>query len=238
MKRRVVLILLLLVAGAIVNVAVAWTLARFVHNYQGTWNERAMTGKLPAQSPCWLVVIRRGFGTLYITGAVRDWSPGDSALDLNTLPSWSNLLHHPPTTDDAFRRIEQVRGWPCLAMKSERTRWTDGRAPDQVVGGVDLGPYVDWATPVTNQSGLGAAHWLDLPFHPIWPGFAINTVFYAFILWLLFAAPFALRWRMRIKRGLCPKCAYPVGDSPRCTECGEIVDVGRAAVFSPSNGST
>jgi hypothetical protein len=55
---------------------------------------------------------------------------------------------------------------------------------------------------------------------PIWPGFAINTVFDAAILWLLFAAPFALRRRWRFKRGLCPKCAYPVGASEVCAECG------------------
>ena len=59
-----------------------------------------------------------------------------------------------------------------------------------------------------------------VPLGPIWPGFAINTVFYAAVLWLLFAAPFALRRRRRIKRGLCPKCAYPVGTSDTCTECG------------------
>jgi hypothetical protein len=60
-----------------------------------------------------------------------------------------------------------------------------------------------------------------LPYRPIWPGFAINTVFYTAVLWLLFAAPFALRRRRRIKRGLCPKCAYPVGASEVCTECGK-----------------
>ena len=61
------------------------------------------------------------------------------------------------------------------------------------------------------------------PMGILWPGFAINTVFYAFILWLLFAGPFALRRRRRIKRGLCPKCAYPVGTSDVCTECGARV---------------
>jgi hypothetical protein len=73
-----------------------------------------------------------------------------------------------------------------------------------------------------NSSGLGIQR--RLPLCPIWPGFAINTVFYAGILsggWLLFAAPLALRRRRRSKRGLCPACAYPVGDSPVCTECGK-----------------
>jgi len=36
----------------------------------------------------------------------------------------------------------------------------------------------------------------------------------------MFGAPKSLRRRRRIKRGLCPACAYPVGQSPVCTECG------------------
>ena len=62
-----------------------------------------------------------------------------------------------------------------------------------------------------------------IPLIPLWPGFAVNTLFYAVILWMLFAAPLALRRRRRIKRGLCPACAYPVGDSSVCTECGKQV---------------
>ena len=54
-------------------------------------------------------------------------------------------------------------------------------------------------------------------------GFAIDTLFYAVILWLLFAGPFAFRRWRRIKRGLCPACAYPVGASDLCTECGKPV---------------
>jgi hypothetical protein len=57
----------------------------------------------------------------------------------------------------------------------------------------------------------------------IWPGFAINTVFYAAILWLLFAAPGFVRRRIRIKRGRCPACGYPIGSSDVCTECGAVL---------------
>jgi len=62
-----------------------------------------------------------------------------------------------------------------------------------------------------------------LPTSAIWPGFAINTMFYAGVLWMVFAFPFMVRRRRRIKRGLCPACAYPVGQSPVCTECGKAV---------------
>jgi hypothetical protein len=61
------------------------------------------------------------------------------------------------------------------------------------------------------------------PILPIFPGFAINTIFYAAILWMIFVMPFAIRRRRRIKRGLCARCAYPVGVSNTCTECGAEV---------------
>ncbi len=59
------------------------------------------------------------------------------------------------------------------------------------------------------------------PLRPLPLGFAVNTIFYATILWLLIAAPFALRRFLRLRRGLCPKCAYPMGESAVCTECGK-----------------
>jgi hypothetical protein len=71
-----------------------------------------------------------------------------------------------------------------------------------------------------------------LPLRPLWPGFAINTVFYAAILWMLFAAPGMIRRRRRIKRGLCAACAYPVGESDVCTECGRPVRFKNVAAAS------
>ena len=59
--------------------------------------------------------------------------------------------------------------------------------------------------------------------HPLWPGFAVNTLFYAAILWFLIRGPFALRRSLRLRRGLCPKCAYPMGESAVCTECGKTL---------------
>ncbi len=59
-----------------------------------------------------------------------------------------------------------------------------------------------------------------IPLRPIWPGFAVNTLFYATILWLLIPGPFVLRRFLRLRRGLCSQCAYPMGESAVCTECG------------------
>ncbi len=42
--------------------------------------------------------------------------------------------------------------------------------------------------------------------------------------------PFALRRFIRRKRGLCPACGYPTGESAVCSECGKVLPKGvRAA---------
>jgi hypothetical protein len=47
---------------------------------------------------------------------------------------------------------------------------------------------------------------------------------------MLSRASLALRRHSRLKRGLCPACAYPVGESGVCTECGAAVPLSLAAV--------
>ncbi len=79
---------------------------------------------------------------------------------------------------------------------------------------LSVGPHV--ASPI--NSDASRLHFV--PIGQIFPGFALNTIFYAAILWLLFAAPGAVRRRIRTKRGQCPACAYPIGTNKLCTECG------------------
>jgi hypothetical protein len=134
-------------------------------------------------------------------------------------------------------------GWPAISLQGIRceTRVQPGRQPngDEITrydGRYFLDDHWIGRQPVTSQSRFrfgipiqrstgNATTYFTLPLLPIWPGFAINTVFYAGILWLLFAVPYALRRRRRIKRGLCPACAYPVGENDVCTECGRTLKV-------------
>jgi hypothetical protein len=66
-----------------------------------------------------------------------------------------------------------------------------------------------------------------LPLRPIWPGFAINTIFYAALLWVLFYGPGKIRRLMRIRRGYCPACGYTIapGVGDKCSECGRVLPV-------------
>ncbi len=61
-----------------------------------------------------------------------------------------------------------------------------------------------------------------LAYLPVWPGFVINALFYAGILWLLIPGQFALRRLIRRRRGLCPACGYDLrhAEHEACPECG------------------
>lgn len=65
----------------------------------------------------------------------------------------------------------------------------------------------------------------SLPLMPLWPGFAINTLFYSACvatLWLAFATTrhAVNRKRRRRARGLCESCGYDITGLTQCPECG------------------
>ncbi len=102
------------------------------------------------------------------------------------------------TTEVVYEPEEIVHGWPLLALTSE---WPEH------------GGFAETAI-----------HYGDevLPLMPIWPGFAVNTIFYGAILWLLILGPFALRRYIRHKHGCCIKCGYDLRGAEHevCPECG------------------
>ncbi len=83
-----------------------------------------------------------------------------------------------------------------------------------------------WATPATAAFGWNLP---PLPLRPIWPGFAINSVGLGCAIWAAAAAWRFCRRRLRLARGLCPACAYPMGIAAVCSECGGPLPPGRMA---------
>ncbi len=103
-------------------------------------------------------------------------------------------------------------GWPRLSL--EYSRWkTDVTQIDETVQGLLMVPNI--------LPGIQDPY---VPLRPIWSGFAVNTLFYAAVLWLLISGPFALRRLIRLKRGRCPACAYDLrhGEHDACPECGRL----------------
>ena len=158
----------------------------------------------------------------------------------NHLPRWT-LARQPiafANQSGPHYWCEDARGWPLVCFKcqidiSSLTLKRLPRGPGESIENDRL-IYRDIAGRINAskvlapddcvQDGL-LLEWQGpkikpFPLRPLWTPLIANSVAYAAVLWLLFAAPIALRRRRRIKRGLCPACAYPVGSSDVCTECG------------------
>ena len=204
-------ITLFLLLGAVINVAVAW----------GLGFRDAQTCKLLYSE---MTLVRgRGDNSLSMVSDHESFLlySGFGRRGLPRLPKWSQLYSLPEDPERVC--MEYAAGWPCVAVQYLATVKTPTKAFDP-----KKNEYESVGLP-----GLRTSDWLMqkragilLPIQPLWPGFAMNTIFYAVILsaaWLLFAFPIALRRRRRIKRGLCPACAYPVGTNSVCTECGKQV---------------
>lgn len=109
--------------------------------------------------------------------------------------------------------------WTASAVECDVTMITSARAPYPPILVGDLGAFVKPGANSSWTSWPGALGFA-LPYRPIWPGLAADTSVYA-VLYLVFRAGLlALRGVIRRSRGLCPDCAYPLGEYDRCPECG------------------
>ena len=215
MKRRLLIIAIFLLLGAVVNVAVAWGCAGWRTNRRGMYQLIEATEKsdwvqsLPA---------RRGLRAADIS--VRA-AIGLVLAELDAFALSDSLLGQRRSATVQWCRS----GWPSLALAGEKISYTTAGVYRLERSGVHSFPAerVDfhWAIGLGESDERFFQHTAAvLPLKPIWPGFAIDTIFYAAILWSLIPGPFALRRFLRVRRGLCPKCAYPMGESGVCSECG------------------
>ncbi len=217
MKRRLLILATFLLAGAVVNVAVAWVITAAT-----TWPGWSPSGGTFARDVNWPRSVpdhwTRRAST--IQGQVFGWrldTYQGHALEDRNGEHWA--------TEQFVINITSV-GWPCYVLQSEI--WYD-RVVNDAAGVGDhfrfdgQPPQTPWRRGISLPSarfGFGLQSWKTLPVRPIWPGFAVNTLFYAAVLWLLIRGPFALRRFIRMRHGLCPACAYPRGESDACSECG------------------
>ncbi len=192
MKRRLLIIAIFLLLGAVVNVGVAYSCVFWAPDWPG-----GSSVALPASSD-W--VREPGASWPAPNKGFASSAFGHSIVTRRATPNKPGIAYD--------QTIIQF-GWPFRTVDSE-ARVVGARI--QLIG---VGRRIP-ATPLFRQTD----YYRHVPLRPIWPAFALNTLFYATLLWLLIPVRFTLRRFLRVRRGLCPKCAYPVGESSVCTECG------------------
>jgi hypothetical protein len=182
MRRRTIFkLLVFLLAGAIINVAVAWGLcAASLEPRAGAWHKATLDNEAFWEG-------QRPDGFAQKIGAVREQSrfgvyaellcgDMDGALNAKTIETGVEGVH-------AYEFAARVLvGWPLKA--SEGTKWIlNPRYGNAIETSKNLLVWRAW--PASSQG-------IQMPYKPIWPGFAINTIFYAAIVWFLFFAPAAI----------------------------------------------
>ena len=208
-KRHALKLLVFLLLGAIINVAVAWACALTCYPIPSSKPLKGWFASRDNPNHGFIVLKYDRFGSTWVKAlsSTRRTESDDAGA---ICPYWSvfpAVLHQ----RESRTLANQANGWP---LRSLSCRLDLGR---------DAGGNPEWLAHQALQlpdSFPVDPTYVFLPYDPIAAGFAINTIFYAAILWMMFVMPFAIRRRRRIKRGVCPACAYPVGTTERCTECG------------------
>ncbi len=198
MKRRIFIAAIFVLAGAVVNVAVAWIFA-FVDRPLSR-PDADLTTRLTriAYSDVICVHEIRAHGTLRVLCYRFADTSNDATSSLEQLLPVPLIASPLDLQPDTFV-LHRAYGWPLLSLAH--------------MPGAKSSLNVRPTRLLINRSSTP-------PLRPLWPGFALNTLFYATVLGLLIPGPFALRRFIRRRRGLCTKCAYPMGESDVCTECG------------------
>ena len=215
MKRRLLTVLLFLFLGVIVNIAVAWGIARWAPPIPITQSSEDANHRL-IQSDSALAAV------LWDRYAPDEWraaTPGGGYEEFAT-GRFTRVVQGIPAEGPAHMRVgveEDRYGWPRLSLFSSQLVSLDVNTLQSRIR-VKTGWHPGGNTEFVNQAPDHI-----LPLGVVWPEFLINTLFYAFILWLFIRGPFVLRRHLRLKRGHCLKCGYDLQGLPpdrKCPECG------------------
>ncbi len=200
-RARILLALFCLVAGAIVNIAVAWgcmiyrdagrTESRHLDELAALEQWRNLMPDVPPQEP---------------NGDIAEQFGCREVLLFNSKVAKNS------TSFDLVEFATNISvGWPMLCMSMDFVRTKDSEYFRSA-----------WLMP-RDIAWLGLSRNEALPVRPALLQSVFNSVFYAAGIWLLIRSPFETRRRLRQWRGLCERCASPIGSSALCSECGHCL---------------
>jgi hypothetical protein len=160
-------------------------------------------------------------------GSVK-WPPAPTAVNEAIEFGRTRQLQKASTAPQhcSAEMLTEWSGWPARALRWDAKRmYPSGDADFKIKG-----PLLRWVSDAPR-----VPPWLfgeagdDIRFGKsrfgnaiVWPGFALDTAFYAAIALTLWSAPGAIRRRRRRASGHCPSCNYDLSGLPpdsRCPEC-------------------
>ena len=136
-----------------------------------------------------------------------------------------------PYSDERFsyETLEDFRaGWPAHSL-AHSTHGVQHSSHGPATLGSPKASYYDGLALWTDPASSG--HNLDrfaLPLLPLWPGFLMNTLFYALLLFVAWRTPIFVRRTLRRRRGRCIRCGYDrrgLDPHAACPECGASIGV-------------
>lgn len=219
--RLVTRIIILSLAGILLNIGIALACAMCVHPAK-SWDYYAALRCTTAdgqQLGGWLILHYSSFGTETVLSN-RNFSRTDRVLmsgfsDSRSLPLpfWADSL------EVQYQDVDWIgigRGWPMITLVCELTTETPDphTRPILVRSGID--------TSLTWPQEYGYPLPRLVPVRVIWPGMLVNCLFYSTIALVVTTTPAAFRRLTRQKPGLCPECSYDLRGlaTKGCPECG------------------
>ena len=197
MKRRLTKLVAFLLLGAIINVAVAWGCATILRPRPLTHDNLSRAQCIPLIANYFNMQPEGSFFSGHINQGVsyKRQFASRSASD-----PWDYKL---------VVRIET--GWPVRSLAGAYLSDRNDQAMGSWFTTAIINPWL-----ADNEQAFNF-----IPYRPMWPGFGLNTLLYAAILWIPLA-PFALRHVLRRRRGACLQCGYDLRATSRrgCPECG------------------
>ena len=128
------------------------------------------------------------------------------------------------TLDERRRVMFDEAGWPFRAFASEhRVTRVAGGALQLVESSAAM--RVSARTPVTSPPRFPAATYsVALPLRPLIVGLTLDVAIYCALMRAAFVwCRRSVAWA-RGRKGLCVRCAYPIGPGSRCPECGTLAE--------------
>lgn len=131
-------------------------------------------------------------------------------------PSWGTFVFGGSAPNGVGVGTDHGFGWPRPALWYRVRGASSGRVASAT--GLEGGLLLS-AAAMLEVRGYG---FRALPLRLCWPGLLIDSALFTVLWSLALYAPSAIRRRRRLRRGLCPRCAYDLNHnlSSGCPECG------------------